>query len=164
MNAELVAKRIIEFFNKNNLVYTYNEKGNYVSSGFKLIGKLQNVDLIINFGEDDYTVNAILPLRVDEASYADMSMLFSAINYRLRNGAFTLDLNDGSLQYKVYEKSYDSSFSDQQILDSIMLPVAMVDQHSEYILAIIFDTKSITEILSDFNTDANPEDTDGIQE
>ena len=68
MNAELVAKRIIEFFNKNNLVYTYNENENYFSSGFKLIGKLQNVNLIINIGEDDYVVNAIIPLRVEEAS------------------------------------------------------------------------------------------------
>lgn len=164
MDISLAAKRIIEFLDKNKLIYTYNEDGNFFSIGFKLTGKLQNVNLFINLGEDDYVVNAILPLRVNESSYADISLLFSAINFRLRNGAFTLDLSDGSLQYKVYERCYAETFSDQQILDSMMLPVAMVDQHSEFILPIIFNTKTISDVLAEFNSTLNSDDSENPEE
>lgn len=152
MDVNYISKRLDDFFKKNHLIYTYNDDVKVFSASFSLTGRLQNVNLIISLGEEDYLVNAILPLRVDKDSIADMSLLLSAINFRLRNGAFTLDLSDGSLQYKIYEKCYCNDFSDQQIMDSIMLPVAMVDQHSEFILAVIFKTKSISDILNDFNS------------
>lgn len=158
MNKEFIVNRIIAFFEEKNLIFTYNEKEQFFSTGFSLLGKLQNVNLMIALGDNDYVVNATLPLKVDESSLSNMSLLFSAINYRLKNGAFTLDLNDGSLHYKVYEKCYGEELPDQQILDSIMLPVTMVDQHSESILAVIFNTKDISDILNEFKLDDEQND------
>lgn len=151
MATKNVVEQITSYLDSNHFVYTYHEEGQFFFLGFKLSGKLQTVSVFINIGDDEYVVNATLPLKVGSESLSDMALLFAAINYRLLKGSFNIDLSDGTLQYKVYEKCYSEELNEQQIKDSIMIPVAMIDDHSESILSVIFKTRPIGEIINDLS-------------
>jgi len=170
-----------DVFDQKELGYELLEDKNTLKIHLPLKSKLKNFTAYFNCRERSYTVNAYIPLGVDEDSRQKIAEYITRANYGLRFGNFELDFSDGEIRYRLtvdcanyglrfgnfeldfsdgeirYRLTVDcedrSSLSESLVMRSIFIPMTMFDRYGDGLVAVMFGIKSPEEAINDAEKD-----------
>ena len=143
-----------DVFDQKELGYELLEDKNTLKIHLPLKSKLKNFTAYFNCRERSYTVNAYIPLGVDEDSRQKIAEYITRANYGLRFGNFELDFSDGEIRYRLTVDCEDrSSLSESLVMRSIFIPMTMFDRYGDGLVAVMFGIKSPEEAINDAEKD-----------
>lgn len=76
-------------------------------------------------------ISSPIPGEFPEDKRIDAAVAIATINFQLLNGAFLLDMSDGSVQYRVCQSYHDNDISDEQIVYLISIVFRTTDEFND---------------------------------
>jgi len=141
------------YLDENKLFYTPDEKNHEIRFSKRLDGELGMTDMLIvcrDYSASIYAYIVIKPYRKDRARIMEF---LTRVNYRLIDGSFDMDPDDGEIRYKLTLNCIDrTSLSEGLIALTINTAHVMFKYYGDGLYAVMEGTKSpedaIYEILS----------------
>lgn len=136
-----IAEAINSYLESRDYTYAFNEKSGVFNFGFRIDGRLRNLEYQISIRRTNYVVYASSSINADiedKKMMSEMAQFVCWANYGLRRGNFELDMSDGEIRYKDYVDCEDRRVTFQMVRNSILIPAMMFERYSPGILDIIF--------------------------
>lgn len=147
-NKEQIIELIKALFERSNFVYQYHEDTESFHAGMKLTKDIESANLVILVSDTYFCVLYYLLLDVEVASRSNMADLICRINEKVTNGFFSLDSDDNTLKYKLFENCSDRLPTERVILESILVPALMIDQYSKCLHSVACNTASPADAMA----------------
>ncbi len=139
--SESIANAINNYLTDEKWHFDFNEQLGVFNFGLYISGIIKKIDFIIDVNEDYYTVYAICPVGVDEndeEAKARMAEYICRVNYRIKNGLFELDMDDGEIRFRNFVDCEDVVLTSDIVKNSIACPAVMFKHYSSGIADMIF--------------------------
>lgn len=145
-----VRRSVMKFFDEKGWKYEYKEDRDILVAGFKFSGRVRSAELYVDFSYSDcYLVTCPLSMEAPEESYPELLRLINHINYRSKFGNFEMDEDDGEIRFRMAVYCEEDLPSEKMIERSIKVPLTMVRNHSEDIVAIMMGHKTFEEVTAE---------------
>lgn len=133
---QAVVKEIQTVFDETGYKYDLNAEKSFFEISFSLKASITQTKIYL-FVEDTYFVAlATMPLFVSKNIHLVYEYI-ARINYGLLNGNFEIDPEDGEVRYKVFVKFGDKIPSRMAIVDSLGVPVNMLEKYVDGIIDVM---------------------------
>ena len=136
-----IADVILSFLDGLVLGYTFSDETGVFKFALTMDPPPNLLRFHVHVRAEDFLTYAIFPLSLDVANddkRIAMTEFLCRVNYGLPYGNFELDLEDGTLRYKVTVDCDGREPTSDLFLDSIVLSVSTFQRFSPGILAIYF--------------------------
>lgn len=148
MQKDQIKKTLIEYFQKKDLAYKSNEGENIIRSSFKIGNKLGVIDLETIIRDNMYVVIAEFPLHVYKEKTSSISEYVLRANWGMIKGCFDFEVDDGKIIFRYTNDLHDTTITDDEIEDSLYLPLSMMQQYGDGFLEVIVNNKSPKEVIN----------------
>ena len=136
-----IAQAVRNWLTKDEWLFKTDEEQGIFTFGISLSKNIRRAEVVVDVRQNDYLVYGMFPLKADEDNpqqMARMAEFMCRANFGLIAGNFELDFTDGEIRFKYYVDCQSAVPSLDQVKDSILCTIAMLDRYSEGILAILF--------------------------
>lgn len=148
--SETIAEAIIDYLDKEDYRYTFKADRGTIQLLLGVDGKVKTLIYQIILHDHGFTVSARYPLGPSpkDSQMTTMALFLTRANYKLRNGNFELDLDEGDINYKAYCNCRGiAAPSDEMVEESIHCPAAMFRRYEAGIQGILFHDMSDKEAI-----------------
>ncbi len=110
------------------------------------------IELLLHVREEHVLyLHSKLPFTVPEDKRVDAAIACTAINYRLINGCFQLDIGDGELSFRMAMPYSGADLSLEQVKYMVVVASSTVDDYNDKFLMLIKDKLSIQDFISEIH-------------
>ena len=92
-----------------------------------------------------------LPFEINKEKMIDAAIAVCAINYRLINGSFVIDITDGDLLFRMNQAYIDSEIGPELFKYMVFSSIFMVDEYNDKFLMLNKGNLSINDFLTEIN-------------
>ncbi len=96
-------------------------------------------------------LRSLLPFTIPEDKRIDVIIACNAINYKLINGNFELDMSDGELSFRIAMPYSGADLSPEQVNYMVEVASSTVDEYNDKLLMLIKDMLSIQDFISEID-------------
>lgn len=132
-----IAEKIEEYLKREDWTYEFDTIHGTFSVEADLSCQLKTVLLVTQLQMDSFVTYASLPVEANPRCCDALGEYLHRANYGLACGNFEMNYDDGEVHYKVYVGCGDENPTAQQIADSYIVPLAVVDHYGDGIVALV---------------------------
>ena len=135
MDPKLIYRRVSKYLDDRN--WTYNPHDDKLIITLSVKGEDIPVELLIHVSDEQKLLKIIsfLPFKVAEDKRVDMAIAACAINNQLANGNFDIDIDDGTILFRV-AVPFDGGLPDESIHYLIGVTCITVDEYNDKLLML----------------------------
>ena len=140
-NKSRIIAAVEDYFEREELKYTPFNERDVAKASFRIKSKLQHVNVFFSAYNSKLIIRIMLPINSDEAERNKVGEFLMRANYGLQIGCFDYDYNDGEISFRVPLYCGTDEFSPptyEQIDDSLMVGIMMVDKYGNSLIKVIF--------------------------
>lgn len=134
-----------------NWTYQKDEEKFMVSFGVSGENIPITVGIVCNLDLQALQLISFLPFNAPSHRMAEMATAICAINYRLALGCFDLNLNDGTVMFKMSSCFRETLISTQLVSSLIYLTCSTVDESNEDLFALCNGDMTLKDILEKYS-------------
>lgn len=138
---ESVIDAIHNHLQDKDISYRYDGERGVFHFFLSIGGKAQTLIYVIVPHDHGMTVYARYPMGMDaedEEGKLRLMQFITRANHGLRNGNFEMDLDNGSISYKIHNSCRGAEPSSEMVEEAILTAAAMYRKYEEGLLAVLF--------------------------
>jgi len=94
---------------------------------------------------------SMLPFNIADEKIVDAAIAACAINSRLKNGSFDLDISDGSIKFRLAQAYFDSAIGKEVFQYMVYVSAHTVDEYNDKFMMLSKGALSINDFLATLN-------------
>lgn len=147
--SDKIAEKIEAYLREENWAYDFDTIHGAFSVEAELSCSLNTVLIVTQLQTDGFVTYASLPVEAPARCRDAIGEYLHRANYGLACGNFEMNYDDGEIHFKVFVGCADENPSRQQIADSFIIPLAVIDHYGDGIAALAGGEPSAAKRLID---------------
>lgn len=144
-----IARKINNWFDKDNWKYTFDEEKGVFKTGIQIHGKLKRCMVYIAVEEESFQSYGTIDIGVDEDKIDDVAVFLTRVNFGLKYGNFELDYRDGEIRYQYAVDCHGGMMLTDEIIGrAVYVPALMFQKYGDGLLAVLFGISSPEETIA----------------